>query len=62
MPAGSTMLAALGSILWVTILGVGAHIMRLLFTKPAAWSILDALIVRLMFYLAYTIFTVDTHL
>jgi hypothetical protein len=56
------MLAALGSILWVTILGVGAHIMRLLFTKPAAWSILDALIVRLMFYLAYTIFTVDTHL
>lgn len=52
----------LGSVLWFTILGVGARIMRPLFTKPAAWRILDALIALLMFYLAYTIFTMDTRL
>jgi L-lysine exporter family protein LysE/ArgO len=34
--------AILGSMLWFTALGYGARLMRPLFTRPAAWRVLDA--------------------
>jgi len=40
--------AAAGSIIWFASLGFGARLLRPLFSKPAAWRILDALIAIIM--------------
>lgn len=40
--------AATGSIIWFSSLGFGARLLRPLFSKPAAWRILDALIAIVM--------------
>jgi len=40
--------AAAGSIIWFAALGFGARLLRPLFSKPAAWRILDALIAIIM--------------
>lgn len=40
--------AAAGSIIWFSSLGFGARLLRPLFSKPAAWRILDALIAIVM--------------
>ncbi|MEO6604911.1 MAG: LysE/ArgO family amino acid transporter [Aeromicrobium sp.] len=44
--------AAIGSIVWFTLLGYGARVLRPLFAKPAAWRVLDALIALIMFAIA----------
>lgn len=44
--------AAIGSIVWFTVLGYGARLLRPLFAKPAAWRVLDALIALVMFAIA----------
>ncbi|MDR7086463.1 L-lysine exporter family protein LysE/ArgO [Aeromicrobium panaciterrae] len=44
--------AAIGSIVWFTVLGYGARALRPLFAKPAAWRVLDALIAVVMFAIA----------
>ena len=40
--------AAAGSIIWFSSLGFGARLLRPLFSKPASWRILDALIAIVM--------------
>lgn len=40
--------AAVGSIIWFSALGFGARLLRPLFSKPASWRILDALIAIIM--------------
>lgn len=40
--------AATGSIIWFSSLGFGARLLRPLFSKPASWRILDALIAIVM--------------
>ncbi|MBC7290654.1 MAG: LysE family transporter [Actinotalea sp.] len=44
--------AALGSILWFTILGYGAALLRPVFARPGAWRVLDAAIAVVMLALA----------
>jgi L-lysine exporter family protein LysE/ArgO len=44
--------AGLGSVLWFTALGVGARFLAPLFTRPAAWRVLDAGIAVVMLGLA----------
>lgn len=44
--------AAIGSIVWFTLLGYGARALRPLFAKPSAWRVLDALIAVVMFAIA----------
>ena len=47
--------AALGSIVWFTVLGYGARALRPMFAKPAAWRILDALIAIVMLAIALSL-------
>ncbi len=47
--------AASGSIVWFTVLGYGARLLRPLFAKPAAWRVLDALIALVMFAIAISL-------
>jgi L-lysine exporter family protein LysE/ArgO len=47
--------AAIGSILWFTVLGYGARALRPMFAKPAAWRILDALIAIVMLAIALSL-------
>lgn len=44
--------AALGSVLWFSVLGFGARFLRPLFRSHRAWRILDAAVAALMFALA----------
>ncbi|WP_346234129.1 LysE/ArgO family amino acid transporter [Parafrigoribacterium mesophilum] len=44
--------AAAGSILWFTALGFGARLLRPLFSRPASWRVLDALIAAVMMSIA----------
>ncbi len=44
--------AAIGSIVWFTLLGYGARTLRPVFAKPGAWRALDALIALVMFAIA----------
>lgn len=44
--------AAIGSIVWFTVLGYGARALRPLFAKPTAWRVLDVLIAVVMFAIA----------
>lgn len=44
--------AAAGSILWFTALGYGARLLRPVFSRPAAWQVLDALVALVMFAIA----------
>lgn len=44
--------AAIGSIVWFTVLGYGARLLRPLLAKPAAWRVLDAFIALVMFAIA----------
>ena len=43
--------ATFGSLLWFSVLGFGARLLAPVFTKPAAWRVLDALIAVVMFTL-----------
>lgn len=40
--------AATGSVLWFSALGYGARLLRPVFSRPAAWRVLDALIAAVM--------------
>lgn len=43
--------AAIGSVLWFSVLGFGARALRPLFARQTAWRVLDALIAVIMFVL-----------
>ncbi|GAB2820691.1 LysE family transporter [Alpinimonas psychrophila] len=43
--------AMFGSLLWFSVLGFGARLLAPVFTKPAAWRVLDAIIAVVMFTL-----------
>jgi L-lysine exporter family protein LysE/ArgO len=47
--------AATGSLLWFCALGYGARLLRPIFSRPAAWRTLDALIATVMIALATTL-------
>src|SRR3954470_89536 len=47
--------AGLGSAVWFTALGYGARLLRPVFTRPAAWQILDGLIAAVMTALALSL-------
>ncbi|NQX25856.1 amino acid transporter [Microbacteriaceae bacterium VKM Ac-2854] len=47
--------AAIGSVLWFSLLGFGARYLRPLFRSPRAWRILDGFVAALMFVLALTL-------
>lgn len=47
--------AAIGSIVWFTLLGYGARALRPIFSRPAAWRILDALIAIVMVAIALSL-------
>jgi len=47
--------ARLGSTVWFTALGYGAHLLRPVFARPAAWQILDGLIAAVMTALAISL-------
>ena len=47
--------AAVGSIIWFSSLGFGARLLRPLFSKPASWRILDALIAIIMAAIAVSL-------
>ena len=47
--------AAAGSIIWFSSLGFGARLLRPLFSKPASWRILDALIAIIMAAIAVSL-------
>ncbi|WP_123308400.1 LysE/ArgO family amino acid transporter [Cellulomonas sp. PhB143] len=47
--------AALGSVLWFSVLGFGAAALRPVFARPAAWRVLDAAIAVIMGLLAVTL-------
>src|SRR3954471_10768911 len=47
--------AGLGSTAWFTALGYGARLLRPVFTRPAAWQILDGLIAAVMSALAVSL-------
>src|SRR3954467_11286410 len=47
--------AGLGSAVWFTALGYGARLLRPVFTRPAAWQILDGLIAAVMSALALSL-------
>lgn len=47
--------AGLGSALWFTALGYGARLLRPVFTRPAAWQLLDGLIAAVMTALALSL-------
>jgi L-lysine exporter family protein LysE/ArgO len=47
--------AAAGSAIWFCALGYGARLLRPVFTRPAAWRVLDALIATVMTALAVTL-------
>jgi L-lysine exporter family protein LysE/ArgO len=47
--------AATGSLLWFCGLGYGARLLRPIFSRPAAWRVLDALIATVMTTLAVTL-------
>ena len=47
--------AALGSVLWFSVLGFGARFLRPLFRSHRAWRILDAAVAALMFALALSL-------
>ncbi len=47
--------AAIGSVVWFTLLGYGARTLRPMFAKPAAWRILDALIAIVMVAIALSL-------
>jgi L-lysine exporter family protein LysE/ArgO len=49
--------AVLASILWFTGLGFGARLALPLFTRPATWRVLDALIALVMFAVAVALVT-----
>lgn len=44
--------AALGSVVWFSVLGFGARLLRPLFARPISWRILDGLIAVVMFAIA----------
>jgi L-lysine exporter family protein LysE/ArgO len=44
--------AAIGSIVWFSVLGFGARLLRPLFARPSAWRVLDALIAAVMLAIA----------
>jgi L-lysine exporter family protein LysE/ArgO len=44
--------AAVGSILWFSLLGFGARLLRPIFARPMAWRVLDALVAAIMIALA----------
>lgn len=44
--------AAVGSLLWFSVLGAGARLLRPVFAKPGAWRVLDATIAVVMGILA----------
>jgi L-lysine exporter family protein LysE/ArgO len=43
---------AVGSLLWFSVLGAGARLLRPVFARPSAWQILDAVIALVMVVLA----------
>lgn len=47
--------AAIGSVIWFSLLGFGARYLRPLFRSPRAWRILDGFVAALMFVLALTL-------
>jgi L-lysine exporter family protein LysE/ArgO len=47
--------AALGSILWFSILGYGARLLRPVFARPTAWRVLDLLVAIVMVGLAVSL-------
>jgi L-lysine exporter family protein LysE/ArgO len=47
--------AAAGSVVWFSSLGFGARLLRPLFSKPASWRILDALIAIIMAAIAVSL-------
>lgn len=47
--------AMTGSVVWFTALGVGARLLRPLFTRPGAWRVLDAVVAVVMTGLAVTL-------
>ncbi|NQX12480.1 amino acid transporter [Microbacteriaceae bacterium VKM Ac-2855] len=47
--------AALGSVLWFSVLGFGARFLRPLFRSRRAWRILDGFVAALMFVLALSL-------
>ncbi|GAB3455245.1 LysE/ArgO family amino acid transporter [Kineococcus endophyticus] len=44
--------AALGSVVWFTLLGRGARLLRPVFARPAAWRVLDVVVAVVMVVLA----------
>jgi L-lysine exporter family protein LysE/ArgO len=47
--------AAAGSVIWFTVLGFGARLLRPVFAKPLAWRILDGLIAVVMIAIAVSL-------
>lgn len=47
--------AGLGSVLWFSMLGFGARLLRPVFARPAAWRVLDAVIAAVMTALAVSL-------
>lgn len=47
--------AAIGSVLWFSLLGFGSRLLRPLFARPASWRVLDALIAVVMVAIAVSL-------
>jgi L-lysine exporter family protein LysE/ArgO len=47
--------AGLASLVWFTGLGLGARLLAPLFSKPAAWRVLDVLITAIMWWIAVSL-------
>lgn len=47
--------AAIGSVLWFSLLGFGSRLLRPLFARPASWRVLDALIAVVMIAIAVSL-------